>query len=124
MEAVDVLGDESEGVDLGDFGEAEVGGVGLAAEDGFSAPGVPFPYEFGVLEEALWGGEILGLVIGPEAGLGIAEGGDAAFCGDAGTGEAGDGFGEAELVEEFGGEHAGLSVSVELRGYRRGNWRA
>ncbi|MFM1944886.1 MAG: hypothetical protein RI897_3868 [Verrucomicrobiota bacterium] len=105
MEAVDILGNEREGAELGDFGEAEVGRVRLATEDGFSAPGVPFPDDFGVLEEALWGGEILGWVIGPEAGLGIAEGGDSAFGGDAGSGEAGNGFGVAEESEEFFGEH-------------------
>lgn len=95
---------------MGDLCEAEVGWVGVAIEDGFSAPCVPFPDESGVLHEALWGGEFLGVVIGPETGLGVPESGDAAFGGDSGSGEAGDGLGIGEAGEEFLGQHVAQSL--------------
>lgn len=98
VEVVDVLGDEGEvGGVLFEVGQGVVGGVGVGAGDEFAAPDVPLPDQAGVAGEGFWGGEVFGAVAGPQAGLGVAEGGDATCGGDAGAGEGGDVAGPAEL---------------------------
>ena len=68
------------------------------------SPCVPFPDEFGVSPEGVGGGKFAGVVLCPQAGLGFAEGGDAAFGGDTYPGQNGDARGVAQGMNEFGWE--------------------
>src|ERR1700760_3261440 len=88
VEVVDILSAEVETVVqlLLNLSEGEVGCVGLRGDGVATALGVEMPDELGVGGPGFRGGDLLDAVTVPEA-AGTAEGGEATFGGDAGSGE-------------------------------------
>jgi len=86
------------------LGEGEVGGIGQGGGDEFAPPVIPFPDEAGIVEKGAGRGEFLGFEPGPQAGLGIAKGGNAAFRRNAGAGEDRDGFCREKAFDELRGK--------------------
>ena len=69
-----------------DFGEGEVGGVGLGGEGVAAAHGIETPDEGGVGVPGFGGSDVFDAMTIPETS-GAAEGGETRFGGDAGAGE-------------------------------------
>jgi hypothetical protein len=89
VEIVDVLGAEVETVwpeSALDFGEGDVGGVGFCGAGVAAALGVEAPDELWIGFPCFGSGDFFDAVAVPEAS-GASEGGQAAFGGDAGSGE-------------------------------------
>ena len=88
VEVVYVLGAEVEAAGhlALEVGEGEVAGVGLGGEGVAAAHGVEAPDQGWVGVPGVGGGDFLDTMAVPEA-TGTAEGGEAALCGDAGSGE-------------------------------------
>src|SRR5271157_1092722 len=78
-----------------------VGRVGLGIGDKLPPPLIPFPNEAGVASEGARSGQFFGTVFCPQAGLGIAKRGDAAFRGYAGACEHGHAFGSGKALDQF-----------------------
>ena len=88
MQPVDVLRDDHDlGEQLLELGDGPVAGVGLSVGRHAEAVLVPAPDERRVLAIRLRRGQLHRVVLRPQAGLGLAEGGDAGLLADAGSGE-------------------------------------
>src|SRR5215469_13380633 len=98
MQAVDVLGDESELVSaLLEARQSTVAGVRLEPCDHLAAPVVPFPDKFRVAGERSWRGQVFGSVTSPQAAC-AAEGRNAAFGRYSGARERGDSRGRSQQI--------------------------
>src|SRR5690554_341446 len=64
-----------------------MGRVGRDLRQPRTTPFVPAPYQLGISQKGLRGGQALGIEAGPEPGLGITEGGNTTLGGDTGSGE-------------------------------------
>ena len=130
VEIVDVLGAEEEPVEsVLECGDGLVGRIGLGVGGVAAAHGVEVPDELGIAAPGGGRGDIFEAVVAPEA-IGVAEGGDAAFGGDASAGEqeeaVGGGNGEGLRVHgwrwgEFTTERAEGSGEVVSEQAKRGN---
>jgi hypothetical protein len=91
VQAIDVLRDHREApwVALLVGGDGVVAGVGFDLGHGGAALGVPVPDELGLGTKAFFGGEFGGVEARPQAGLRVAERGDARFSAHAGAGQHG-----------------------------------
>ena len=86
VQAVDVLGHDGEGHEPLELGQGVVAGVGRGLLDLAEAVHVPAPHEGRVARVGLGGGELHGVVLGPEALARVAEGRDARLLRHAGAG--------------------------------------
>lgn len=91
VQVVDVLGDDADVMaGIGKCGKSAMAGIRLALHDLRGAPAVPAPEQRRITPETRFAGEFGWIKPRPQAGEGIAEGGDPAFGGHAGAGEHGD----------------------------------
>jgi len=101
VQVVDVLGHQGE---LGDAAcelrDGAMRRIWLGAPDGGAAPLVPAPHKAGIAIERCGRGEFGRIEICPQAGLAVAEGGDAAFLGYTGPREDHDAPGVAECLDQ------------------------
>lgn len=106
MQTVDILGDERKlGGVLFHLSQRVMTGVWPDPFDRLSPPGIPIPDELRVAPKGFRGGQILGPVLRPQAGLRVAEGAESALLRDSGPGQ-GDQVGcAAEQREEFNREN-------------------
>src|SRR5690554_8211258 len=64
-----------------------MGRVGRDLRQPRTTPFVPAPYQLGISQKGLRGGQALGIEAGPEPGLGITEGGNTTLGGETSSGD-------------------------------------
>ena len=80
VQAIYILGDQSKlRQPLFEFSQSQVAGIGFCLGDQLPAPFVPLPHQAWIALKGRGRGQLLGVVLGPQAGLGFPKGGDAAF---------------------------------------------
>ena len=88
VQVIDVLGDQGQARQApAQFGDRQVGRIGLGREYLLAPPFVPAPDQRRVVAKGLDRGQARRIEVFPEAGQGIAKGRDATFRRDSGAAE-------------------------------------
>jgi len=93
------------------FHQGEVRWVWFRTGDKLPPPLIPLPNEAGIALEGARSGQFFGTVFCPQAGLGIAKRGDAAFRGYASPCEHGHAFGSGKALDQFSRNRHGWIVA-------------
>ena len=112
MQTVHVLRNEMEPQkEAFHFHQGEVRRVWFGTGDKLPPPPIPLPNEAGIALEGARSGQFFGTVFCPQAGLGIAKRGDAAFRGYASPCEHGHAFGSGKALDQFSRNRHGWIVA-------------